>query len=170
MRVVIADDEALARDRLKRFLKDIPGSEVVGEAAEGSRAIELCQEQQPDVVLLDIRMPGMDGLEAARHLITLAEPPAIIFTTAYDAYAIKAFELHAIDYLLKPLDPIAVRDTIRRVVRSGGQQPKKVLVVDDDPDVVDILRQILPESEFSLDSAPDGIAVINNQYFQSRSS
>ncbi|HEY0719920.1 MAG TPA: LytTR family DNA-binding domain-containing protein [Gammaproteobacteria bacterium] len=117
MRVVIADDETLARERLKRFLNDISGSEVVGEAAEGGRAVELCQQQRPDVVLLDIRMPGVDGLEAARHIITLAEPPAIIFTTAYGDYALQAFETQAIDYLLKPIRKERLEQALGRAER-----------------------------------------------------
>ncbi len=77
--------------------------EVVGEAANGREAIEGCAELEPDVVLLDIRMPGMDGLEAARHIAGAAVPPAVIFTTAYDDHALAAFESRAVDYLLKPV-------------------------------------------------------------------
>lgn len=120
MKVVIADDEALARERLKRFLKELPACEVVGEAAEGGRAVQLCQEQHPDVVLLDIRMPGMDGLEAARHIITLAEPPAIVFTTAYGDYALQAFETQAVDYLLKPIRKERLEQALGRAERLSA--------------------------------------------------
>jgi two-component system response regulator AlgR len=75
---------------------------VVGEAANGHQLLELLQRTPADVVLLDIRMPEMDGIEAAQHIQKLTEPPAVIFTTAYDSYALKAFELHALDYLVKP--------------------------------------------------------------------
>lgn len=104
--VVIVDDEAPARNRLKDLLADAAPSvpnRVVGEAASGGELIELLAGRATDLVLLDIRMPGIDGIEAARHLQLLPAPPRIIFTTAYDVYAVKAFELHAVDYLLKPI-------------------------------------------------------------------
>lgn len=103
LKVLIADDEALARNRLKDLLADIGNIEVCGEASNGLEVIEFSAELRPDVVLLDIRMPQMDGIEAAKHLQTLAEPPVVIFTTAYDTHAISAFEMNAIDYLLKPI-------------------------------------------------------------------
>ena len=83
MKVLIVDDEQLARDRLARMLSDMPGYDVVGQAANGMQAVQLCESTQPDVVLLDIRMPGMDGLEAARHVAGMEQPPAVVFCTAY---------------------------------------------------------------------------------------
>ena len=103
MKVLIVDDEQLARDRLARMVTDFPGYEVVGEAANGIEAVQLAVKVQPEVVLLDIRMPGMDGLEAARHLGEFEEPPAVIFCTAYDEHAVEAFDLQAVGYLLKPV-------------------------------------------------------------------
>jgi len=106
LRVVIVDDEAPARSRLRDLLADCDTSlplEIAGEAASGPQALEMVSQQRADVVLLDIRMPGMDGIETAQHLRKLDDPPVVIFTTAYDAYALKAFEVHAIDYLLKPI-------------------------------------------------------------------
>jgi len=103
MKVLIVDDETPARVRLSHLLGSIEGAEVCGEAADGREALERVQRLSPDVVLMDIRMPGMDGLEAARHLATLEAPPAVIFTTAYDEYAVEAFEACAVDYLLKPV-------------------------------------------------------------------
>jgi two-component system response regulator AlgR len=103
LRVLVVDDEPPARDRLRRLLEEIPGCAVAGEAESGLQALEAVARLAPDVVLLDIRMPGMDGLEAARHLGRLEEPPAIVFTTAYDRYAVEAFEANAIGYLLKPV-------------------------------------------------------------------
>ncbi len=103
MKVLVVDDEALARDRLCAMLTEMPGYTVCGQAANGSEALAQAEHMQPDAVLMDIRMPGMDGLEAARHLQALAQPPAIIFTTAYNDYAIAAFETHVVDYLLKPV-------------------------------------------------------------------
>lgn len=103
MKVLIADDEAPARTRLRRMVEEIEGHDIVGEAANGREALLLSDKTQPDVLLLDIRMPGMDGLEAARHLAALENPPAVIFTTAYGDHALEAFAAHALDYLLKPI-------------------------------------------------------------------
>ena len=103
LKVLIVDDEPPARERLRSLLGEIPEALVVGEAVSGAQALALTHDLAPDVVLLDVRMPGMDGLEAARHLNVLEEPPAVIFTTAYDQYAVEAFEAHAVGYLLKPV-------------------------------------------------------------------
>ena len=121
LRVVIVDDEAPARSRLRDLLTDCEASlplEIVGEAASGPQALGLLSKHHTDVVLLDIRMPGMDGIETAQHLRKLDEPPAIIFTTAYDAYALKAFEVHAIDYLLKPIRATRLLEALT-MVRSA---------------------------------------------------
>jgi two-component system, LytTR family, response regulator AlgR len=101
--LLIADDETPARNRLRDLLGDIENIEIVAEAKNGKEAIELAQVFKPDVLLLDIRMPLMDGIEAAQHAQKLEPKPHIIFTTAFDAYAMKAFDLNAIDYLLKPI-------------------------------------------------------------------
>jgi two-component system, LytTR family, response regulator AlgR len=103
LKVLIADDEAPARNRLRDLLTDIGNINIVAEAKNGKEALDLATESKPDLMLLDIRMPQMDGLEAAQHAQKLEPRPHIIFTTAYDAYAIKAFDLNAIDYLLKPI-------------------------------------------------------------------
>ena len=106
LRVLVDDDEAPARNRLRDLLADCAlkmALEIAGEAANGRAAIEMLPACEADVVLLDIRMPEIDGIEVAQHIQKLDEPPAVIFTTAYDAYALKAFEVHAIDYLLKPI-------------------------------------------------------------------
>lgn len=106
LRVLVVDDESPARTRLKDVLGDIAAAqahEVVGFAANGMEALRLQEEVHADVVLADIRMPVMDGVELARHLLRLPRPPAVIFTTAYDEYAVQAFELAAVDYLLKPV-------------------------------------------------------------------
>ena len=105
-RILIADDEAPARQRLRDLLdecRDRFPLAIVDEARNGREALEVINREKVDIVLLDIRMPEIDGMEAARHMAGMAQPPAIIFTTAFDSYAIKAFEVNAIDYLLKPI-------------------------------------------------------------------
>jgi two-component system, LytTR family, response regulator AlgR len=103
LKILIVDDEPPARERLRSLLAEIGDAEVIGEAGTGAEALSQAAALAPDVVLLDVRMPGMDGIEAARHLSTLEEPPAVIFTTAYDQYAVNAFETRAVGYLLKPI-------------------------------------------------------------------
>ena len=103
LKILIADDEAPARNRMRYLLADIENVAVVAEAKNGKEAIDLAVKTKPDLMLLDIRMPLMDGIEAAQHAQKLEPAPHIIFTTAFDAYAIKAFDLNAIDYLLKPI-------------------------------------------------------------------
>ena len=103
LNILIADDEAPARNRLRDLLTDIGSITIVAEARNGREALQLADELQPDIVLLDIRMPEMDGIEAAQHLQKLPKPPAVIFTTAFDHYAIQAFDMNAVDYLLKPI-------------------------------------------------------------------
>ncbi|MET0550212.1 MAG: LytTR family DNA-binding domain-containing protein [Xanthomonas sp.] len=103
MKVLIADDEPLARERLRTLLAAHAGVEVVAEADNGMEALHACAAARPDLVLLDIAMPGLDGLEAARHLATFEPRPAVVFCTAYDAHALSAFEAAAIDYLMKPV-------------------------------------------------------------------
>lgn len=103
LKVLIADDEPPARSRLKSLLADISNIVVTGEASNGREALSMAAERLPDVLLLDIRMPEMDGIEAAEHAQKLFRPPAIIFATAYETHAVQAFELNAVDYLLKPI-------------------------------------------------------------------
>jgi two-component system, LytTR family, response regulator AlgR len=104
MKVLIVDDEPLARARLRRQLDSLPDAQVVGEADNGEQALQACAELRPQVVLMDIRMPGIDGLSAALQLAQQPDGPAVIFCTAYDEYAIAAFETNAVAYLLKPVN------------------------------------------------------------------
>lgn len=115
MKVVIADDEPLARDRLRSLLAELQGVEVVAEASDGRHALHACAEHEPDLVLLDIAMPGIDGLEAARHLAAFEPRPAVVFCTAYDVHALSAFEAEAIDYLVKPVRPERLAAALERV-------------------------------------------------------
>lgn len=103
IKVLIVDDEQLARDRLARMVAGIADYDVVGQAVNGIDAVQQAAALQPEIVLLDIRMPGMDGLEAARHFVDIDEPPAVIFCTAYEEHAVEAFDLQAVGYLLKPV-------------------------------------------------------------------
>lgn len=112
LRTLVIDDEKLARDRLRGFLRDIEGVAVVGEAADGPEAVRLIEEQRPDLVFLDVQMPGMDGFGVLRQL---THRPDVVFATAYDDYAIKAFEVQAADYLLKPISRDRLREAVRRI-------------------------------------------------------
>ncbi len=103
MKVLIADDEPIARERLRALIAEHADLQLVAEAGDGSAALDACALHTPDVVLLDISMPGMDGLEAARHLIAFDPRPAVVFCTAYDEHALSAFDAAAVDYLVKPI-------------------------------------------------------------------
>jgi len=96
MKLLIVDDEPPARDRLRRLIEEIGDYEQISEAGNGEEALARCSELHPDVVLLDVRMPGLSGIEVARHIDSLEDPPAVIFTTAYDQYAVEAFETEAV--------------------------------------------------------------------------
>ncbi len=122
MKILIVDDEPPARHRLGALLDELGVGKVVGEASNGRQALERMAEEMPDVLLLDIRMPGMDGLEVARHLTAFDSPPAVIFTTAYDQHALAAFEAQAVDYLLKPIRRDRLRDALDRVRRLTRAQ------------------------------------------------
>jgi two-component system response regulator AlgR len=122
LRALIVDDEAPARERLRHLLEGLDDVAVVGEAANGIEALERCTALGVTLVLLDVRMPGMDGIEAARHLGALDEPPAVIFTTAYDEYALAAFESEAVGYLLKPVRREKLARAVRHAARIAGPQ------------------------------------------------
>jgi two-component system LytT family response regulator len=114
LKTIIVDDESLARRGLKHRLKDVNDVEIVAEAANGREALKLIRERNPDLVFLDIQMPGMDGFDVLRALAP-GELPAIVFVTAFDDYAIKAFEAHALDYLLKPIEDSRLTEALDRV-------------------------------------------------------
>ena len=126
LKVLIVDDEPPARERLRSLLGEIADVEVIAEAANGAQALTHTHDLNPDVVLLDVRMPGMDGLETARHLNVLEEPPAVIFTTAYDEYAVEAFEAHAVGYLLKPVRKEQLAATLVRAGRLTRAQLQRL--------------------------------------------
>jgi two-component system response regulator AlgR len=122
LRLLLVDDEAPARARLRDLLGDISAevpSIVMAEAADGFAALERAQAEDLDVALIDIRMPGMDGVELARHLARLPNAPAVIFVTAFDQYAVQAFELAALDYLVKPVRAARLADALRKARRRA---------------------------------------------------
>lgn len=128
IRVVLADDEVLARQKLRQFLREEPDLEIVGEGATASETIELVRVAEPELLFLDIRMPGMDGFDIVGELSSSvkSQMPRVIFTTAYDQYAVKAFEIHAADYLLKPFTAERLRNAVQRVREQLNSPDQKV--------------------------------------------
>ena len=126
LRVLIVDDEPPARERLRSMLVEFGDFEVAGEAGNGEQALIQVDKLIPDIVLLDVRMPGIDGLEVARQLATLAEPPAVIFTTAFDEYALEAFESQAVAYLLKPIRAEKLKSALAKAGRLTRPQLQQV--------------------------------------------
>ncbi len=126
MNILVVDDEDLARDRLVRIVERLQqrqsGLKVVGQACNGIEAVRECQALAPDIVLMDIRMPGMDGLEAARHIAQMETPPAVIFCTAFEEHAVAAFDAQAVGYLLKPVRENDLDDALTRATRANRAQ------------------------------------------------
>ena len=130
MKILIVDDEKLARDRLARLIEKSEQHSVVGEASNGYIAIEQIEKLQPDIVLLDIRMPSMDGLEVARHLTKLDNPPAVIFCTAYGEHALEAFQTQAVGYLLKPVKAEQLLAALNTATRPNRAQLVQITTQD----------------------------------------
>ncbi len=122
MKVLIVDDEPLARQRLRKMLTTTLDHTIIGEATTGEDALRKTQLTQPDVVLMDIRMPGMDGIEAAAYINKMDNPPAIIFTTAFSDHALDAFETHAVDYLVKPIKQHRLNKALEAAKRINKAQ------------------------------------------------
>ncbi len=149
MNVLIVDDEQLARQRLRHMLSGM-GEHVIGEAATGEQALQQTQNSSPDVILLDIRMPGMDGLEAAGYINQMDNPPAIIFTTAYSDHALQAFETHAIDYLLKPIK----RDRLANAISAAKRLTRAQIQRLRNEDTEDMRNRICVKSRGALELVP----------------
>ncbi|HVU30930.1 MAG TPA: LytTR family DNA-binding domain-containing protein [Sphingomicrobium sp.] len=130
LRVLIADDEPLAAERLQLLLARSDGAQLVGTASDGDSAINLTEALHPDLLLLDIAMPGLDGIGVARALANQSPSPAVVFITAFDQFAVAAFEVEAVDYLMKPVDPARLQRALDRArsylgQRTGHPQPGK---------------------------------------------
>ena len=152
-RVLIVDDEAPARAHLARLLESEPSVQVVGSAANGPEALEMIEELNPEVVFLDIEMPAMNGFEVLRNM---NRSPLVVFATAYDEFAVKAFESNALDYILKPLQPQRIRQTLERihaVLHSGGTEYR------------DSMRDVLSLMEKERGAPPSKLAARRGKRF-----
>jgi two-component system LytT family response regulator len=142
IRTLIVDDEPLARERVRTLLQAEPDVEIVGECGDGHEALSVLQEHAPDLLFLDVQMPGLGGFEVLREL-GAERMPVVIFVTAYDQHALKAFDVHALDYLLKPFKPARFKETVQRARealanRAGGQASNNLRA---------LLAQVKPERE-----------------------
>jgi len=132
LKVLIADDEPLAAERLQLLLARCPNIDLVGTASDGESAVRMAQALHPDALLLDIAMPGLDGIEVARAIASPQNSPAVVFVTAFDSFAVAAFEVAAVDYLMKPVDPVRLeralgraREYLRQRREEPGRAPTK---------------------------------------------
>jgi len=136
IRTLIVDDEELARDRIQALLAEQPDVEIVGVCTDGPSAVEAIDKAQPDLVFLDVQMPGMDGFEVIDN-IDKNHAPAVVFVTAHDAHALRAFEIHALDFLLKPFDQTRFEKALDRARgllnrdRAGGLDPRLVSLLEE---------------------------------------
>ena len=147
LRTVVVDDEGLAREELCFLLGQIPGIEVVAQAGDGPEALEVISEHQPDLVMLDVQMPGLTGFEVARRLLHSGTEAHLVFVTAYDRHAIEAFEVNAVDYLLKPVEADRLATAVDRVRRRLSAERGNVSPPAGVERVLQLLgdRQNLPE-------------------------
>ena len=126
MKTIVVDDEQLARDELRFLLEQLGGIDVVAQAGNGVEALRVIEEYQPDLVMLDVQMPGLTGFEVARRVVQAGIESQLVFVTAYDQYAIDAFEVNAVDYLLKPVEPARLATAVDRVrKRLAAEKAKK---------------------------------------------
>lgn len=172
LRVLVVDDERLARVGIRRELEAMDRVQVAGECEGGEEAVRAIRRLQPDLVLLDIQMPGMDGLEVVREVGVAAMPP-VVFVTAHDEHALRAFELDAVDYVLKPIEPKRLRKAIRRVENRRVERDasrlrerlqrllERLETLDDDSDVGpdDDSDDDAPPGHHTAAGAPDRLAV-----------
>lgn len=174
MRILIVDDEAMARQRLCRILADIMPEAVLTEAGNGLQALQVAQELLTDIVLLDIRMPGMDGIEAAGHLSLLSPPPAVIFTTAYEKHAMQAFAAHAVGYLLKPVQAKSLYSAITHAKALNqlqlnalkGRQARRYISGDSSTELlllpIEDVRYLLAENKYLIAATAEHKIIVND--------
>src|SRR5947209_12100865 len=123
---LIVDDEQLARDELAYLLKSVDGVEIVAQGKNGVEAVSLIKEHEPDLVFLDVQMPGLDGFGVIKKLVAQKVPmPQIVFATAFDQYAVKAFEVNALDYILKPFDKKRIAHTVQKAIKNIKDQEEE---------------------------------------------
>jgi two-component system LytT family response regulator len=144
MRALIVDDEPAARRKVARFLSDHADVEIAGEAANGEEAVERIIADRPDIVFLDVQMPGMDGFEVIDAVAAAGALPSIVFTTAHDEYAVRAFEVSALDYLLKPFD----RQRFESALERARQRVGTPSAVDAQSQLLQLLEAIRPAGKF----------------------
>jgi two-component system, LytTR family, response regulator AlgR len=154
MNVLIVDDEPLARQRLARLLAQLNGYQVVAEAQNGEQAIASYEEHHPDVILMDIRMPVMDGLNAARYMAESEQPPALIFCTAYDDYALEAFDANAVDYLLKPVNRDKLAQALGKAQKLNRVQLSALVDSTDDATPPELRSHICAKSSRGVELVP----------------
>lgn len=152
LNVLIVDDEPLASSRLAELVQELPDCHVIGEASHAKQAFAIVEAQSPDLVLLDIAMPGETGLQLAERLQSVAKPPMVIFCTAFDAHALKAFEAKAMDYLLKPVRRERLRESIERIQRLLAGSPAEASKAFVTASVGGVLRRIALEDIHYLQS------------------
>ncbi|MFK8019045.1 MAG: LytR/AlgR family response regulator transcription factor [Pseudomonadales bacterium] len=156
MNVLIVDDEPLARDRLKRMVNETRDWNVIAEACNGVEAVAQCSESRPDVVLMDIRMPEMDGLSAARKISDDENAPAIIFCTAYDEYGVEAFEAEAVGYLLKPVRQENLESALLKAQRLNRLQLNAIHAANDSDCTLRQREHITSRSRRGIQMVPFG--------------
>jgi two-component system response regulator AlgR len=173
MRILVVDDEPLARERLQRLLARLRPDAAVSEAGDGESALRAVQAAPPDLVLLDIRMPGVDGLAVAEQLAAMAQPPAVVFCTAYDAYALDALRHAAVGYLLKPVreadlaQALAAAGRVNRAQLAAlrGDEGRRELVSSGHGGMrtlpVDTVRCLLAEQKYVVAYSPRGSLVLD---------
>ena len=148
MRAVLVDDEQLARDELGYLLGQVGGVDIIGQAGHGDEALTTIEQLQPDVVFLDIQMPGLNGFEVARRMVQNQSPSHIIFVTAFDQHAIEAFEVNAVDYLLKPVDPARLEVAVDRVRRRmAAERPADANGTNVNPADLEKIIQLVTERQ-----------------------
>lgn len=152
MKILVVDDEPLARERLVRMVNRLDQHQLVAQAGDAQTALQLIDEQDPDVVLLDIRMPGMDGLSAAEQIASLPNPPAIVFCTAFDEHALDAFGTSAVGYLLKPIKAAQLEQVLDKAARPNKLQ--RAAVTDGDAPAQPQRTQLSAKTHRGLDLIP----------------